>query len=162
VGNVVEGVFEGRPFSVDQSIGTFYPDTIPLINSIVATPDGGILVGGRFSHFRDELHVSLVKLIPDSTVSTQERTFDHSLMIWPNPTKDSFRITIKEGNGSLSPQTTIVLRDLMGRVVHQQTSQNNAGGEQVNVSSLAKGVYLCSLEREGKVLGVEKVVIAGF
>jgi hypothetical protein len=159
VGNVVEGVFEGRPFYTDETIGTFYPDTISIIYAIEPTPDGGLLVGGRFSHFRGEPHASLVKLIPDSTVSTQERTFEHNLKIWPNPAKDSFRIRIKEGNGSLSAQTTIVLRDLMGRVVYQQIARSLANGEEVNVAALAPGVYLCSLEGEGKVLGVEKLVV---
>ncbi|MDR1561668.1 MAG: T9SS type A sorting domain-containing protein [Dysgonamonadaceae bacterium] len=71
--------------------------------------------------------------------------FVSSTNVYPNPVTESFRI-----NGITAP-TKVIITDLSGRIVLQQTVE---GGEYVAAGNLPKGVYI--VRAGGKTLKVVK------
>ncbi|MDR1562755.1 MAG: leucine-rich repeat protein, partial [Dysgonamonadaceae bacterium] len=74
-----------------------------------------------------------------------QQTSDNGISIYPNPVTESFRI-----NGITAP-TEVIITDLSGRIVLQQTTE---GGEYVAAGNLPNGVYLVRVN--GKTLKVVK------
>lgn len=85
-------------------------------------------------------------------VSTPDIAGEISMLVFPNPSKGSFRITLHEVNDNMHLRIT----DLLGQVVHS---------EEVNTPSidieqpLAKGMYMLEIIKEGKRAGRAKIII---
>jgi hypothetical protein len=151
--------FEGEAFETDleahPQLSPFGSD--PHVMAAAKTPDGGLLIGGRFTHYQDQPYLNLIKLIPDSTVGTTERDFPVKMKIYPNPATD--RVTIQQDTErSRSDQIeSIRITDLSGRMV--ASFPWNGDNASYDVSHLAKGVYVVQIMDSDTVIGLEKLVI---
>lgn len=72
-----------------------------------------------------------------------------SLSVWPNPS--SGKITFAAAGLDSHSETFVKITDLMGREILQMTYSNHAFlKEQVDLSTLEKGMYFISLENQGR------------
>jgi hypothetical protein len=165
-GNLLD-TFDDGPFRVDLEA---HPQLVsfgevPELFDIEKTLDGGLLIGGRFTHYQDQPYLNLIKLIPDSTVGTTERDFPVKMKIYPNPATD--RVTIQVGTSALRLRSatpplsdqieSIRITDLSGRAVASYPW--NGDNTSYDVSHLAKGVYVVQIMDSDTVIGLEKLVV---
>jgi len=152
VGNVLDD-FEDQPFFHDEELHSWLLGDEVRIRDAEFTQDGGILFGGIFSGYNSTYSLNLIKVIP-STVGTVDRNFPLRLQVYPNPTEERFSVSVD--NPLNKPVTTLELIDLSGRTVRSVPWRS---GTEIDVSSLAKGIYLVKLIGPDGVSGVEKVVV---
>jgi len=100
--------------------------------------DNKIIFGGNFNSYNGVTKYSLVRLL-NGTLSTQRIETD-KLSIFPNPVKEILRISsIKNFNYEIY--------DLLGKQILCKRNSEN----EINVSSLAKGMYILKIEKEGEI-----------
>ncbi|MGB6036840.1 MAG: T9SS type A sorting domain-containing protein [Cryomorphaceae bacterium] len=153
-GNLLD-TFDDGPFRVDLeahpqlvSFGEF-----PELFDIEKTLDGGLLIGGRFTHYQDQPYLNLIKLIPDSTVGISDRDFRVQMKVYPNPAKDQVQVELFNPNGIAVE--SIHITDLMGRTVANYPWEDGP----IDLVSLASGIYLLQVLGADEVLGIERLVI---
>jgi hypothetical protein len=79
------------------------------------------------------------------------------LRLYPNPTNGGVHISYSlPGNTSTA---YMVVRDVQGRMVQQFQVRGAQGQHTWDVQGLAPGVYMVELRREGRVEGIERLVI---
>jgi predicted extracellular nuclease len=132
----------------DTIDGEMMVDPIQTSDTMTMDAVEGILFYG-FSNFRvlprnnDDfvgINVNLDSTaLPKSTVGIAEAS-GSMLRSYPNPTED---VLVLDG-----PAGAWVLRDLQGRAVMQ--GRRNAGSSQIDLSALAAGTYLLTLDAEGR------------
>lgn len=157
-GNVLDE-FVDRPFYKDTLYFTQSDrDTVPGIEAMIQTPDGGLLIGGEFTKFRGEEHINLIKLIPDSTTGLVETPpFPLELRVFPNPATSEVRVSYSNPRQIQLQNPQVEIRDLLGRKVH---SERLDGTEQlIPLNRLQSGVYFVLVMDGGKVMGREKLVL---
>jgi hypothetical protein len=76
------------------------------------------------------------------------------IVVFPNPATDFIRVTTK--NDNITEPVWVTITDLNGRVLIR--TQNT--GEQIDISSLAAGVYIVSYSVKGKHLGHSRLIKA--
>jgi hypothetical protein len=158
---ILQSSFNDFPFSVDgesQPQLANFGDT-PQILVGERTPDGGIMLGGMFTHFHDQPFLNLIKLIPSGFVSTDDKEHRMELRVFPNPASGSIRVAVQPSLEASADRhfgnTVVNIVDLSGRIVASYPWRNK---EQYDISSLSKGIYLVELRGDDGILGVEKVV----
>ena len=107
------------------------------------------------NQYGQDTHCKLVTV--DKSTSTLYLLPDNAVIISPNPVKDYLQIQIdsRYANKVLG----IEIRDIYGREAYS-TLRNDIFGEQVDVSSMAPGTYVCVLRnQEGVVIWREKFVL---
>jgi hypothetical protein len=150
--------FDDFPFLLDEEsqpqLALFSDE--PQFFDAVKTPDGGLLIGGRFTHYQGQPYLNLIKLIPDP-LSTADRDFPVQMKIYPNPAND--RVTIQQDTErSRSDQIeSIRITDLSGRAVASYPW--NGDNTSYDVSDLASGLYLLQVIGQEGILGMERLVI---
>lgn len=90
-----------------------------------------------------------------STLATSEYNKDFQVTLFPNPAQDI--LTINKGTITDADYTFSVI-DVDGKTVLKQNFQNTSLLQQINVSHLAKGVYLAILETDSARV-TKKIVI---
>lgn len=155
LGNLLD-TFDDLPFTLDEESQPQlapFPDQ-PQLFDAVHTPDGGLLIGGRFTHYQGEPYLNLIKLIPDSTVGITNHDFPIKTKIYPNPARDQVRVELS--NPRQLQVQAVVISDLSGRTVSTFPWQNNV----LNVSGLASGMYMLQVVgATNSILGVQRLVI---
>jgi hypothetical protein len=93
-----------------------------------------------------------------NTLSNDEVVQTNELRVYPNPVKS--RISIQVPSQYQNKQLTFVLIDAQGRVLSQQTTQNNTQNivQYNGLQNLSKGIYFLKIQTEGEILSVEKLV----
>jgi hypothetical protein len=76
-----------------------------------------------------------------------------SLKIAPNPANDLVNIS------STQEFVSIGIRDIIGKLVYTSTMNNHVLQTQLNISSLAKGLYLIEVDYGNGVIGAQKLVV---
>jgi hypothetical protein len=74
----------------------------------------------------------------------------------PNPSIGSINIVLKEGQSSAFP-ATFTLHDMLGRQVVSVKMQY--GIEEIDVLSIAVGLYVWNLSNNGQIYGQGKLVV---
>jgi alpha-tubulin suppressor-like RCC1 family protein len=77
------------------------------------------------------------------------------LSLWPNPAQGHLSLTWR---GREQPDRT-VLTDILGRNALDFPIDNDRNYQELNVSQLASGLYICTLQRQGRVLGTTRVIV---
>ena len=155
-GNLLD-TFDDFPFLLDEESQpqlAVFPDD-PELFDVHRTPDGGLLIGGRFTHYQGQPYLNLIKLIPDSTVGTMNRDFPVKTKIYPNPATDQIRVQLT--NPKNLDIASIRITDLSGRMVVSFPWRGYS--ESFDVSALANGLYLVQVMQDGKPVGSEKLVV---
>lgn len=93
-----------------------------------------------------------------NTLSNDEVTQTNELRVYPNPVKS--RLSIQVPSQYQNKQLTFVLIDAQGRVLSQQTTQNNTQNivQYNGLQNLSKGIYFLKIQTESEILSVEKLV----
>ena len=105
--------------------------------------DGGVIFGNS--------------LVPTETLnmcnltSLDENTSYNSVSIYPNPGNGYFSVNVK------MPGYTAVVYNTMGEQVY--ITSLNTGRNEMNLTGISAGVYLCRLQKGSKILATEKLVI---
>lgn len=76
--------------------------------------------------------------------------------VYPNPVSN--QLTVDYSAKNLSEKGTLVIQDVLGKTVHQQILDAATPSVNVNVSGLNAGIYLLSIQAEGKKNYVKKIV----
>ncbi len=97
---------------------------------------------------------SLIVTGSDLNLNTPDLEYDN-VKIWPNPAKDKLNINF----GNLVNDAIVKLYDIQGRIVYNQVFKNvyNSSAN-INVESLANGVYTLTINSGNQVLN-KKIVI---
>jgi hypothetical protein len=85
------------------------------------------------------------EVLPYTDVATETLPKESSICIYPNPVTESFRI------GGLNLPAQVIISDMSGRTVWQQTVESN---ESVPAGNLSRGIYLVRVN--GKILKIIK------
>jgi hypothetical protein len=81
------------------------------------------------------------------------------LRVFPNPVSGILKIDLTLNEYNHQGRVAIVLYDVLGKQVRRQVVGDFGSIVEMDVSGLAEGVYVCGLEIEGRVVGVERVVV---
>jgi hypothetical protein len=105
------------------------------------------------------ISIDNVRISNSFPVSINETTTSDSFQLFPNPTNGEF---ILRGNGFSTSELDISLLDVNGRIIESRVVNptSNSINERFDLSNQANGVYLISIQSEGKV-EVKKVVLSG-
>ncbi len=76
----------------------------------------------------------------------------------PNPTSSVFAINYKLGS-TTSVGAKMVVYNMLGDRVKEQSIEENDGTIRMDVSTFNQGIYICSLESEGKTLVTRRLVV---
>jgi len=95
----------------------------------------------------------VVRLASQATVENTQL----DAQLFPNPTSGEFSLVF---NGNENEHYTVILRDYTGRLVTEKSGVTAQGKNQLDfdLSSVAKGIYIISLER-GSESGILRVVV---
>lgn len=93
--------------------------------------------------------------IASTTLNNEDYNNDFQVSFFPNPVKDTLNIN----KGLITSENyTFSIVDIQGKTVLTRNFENSNLLEQINVSQLAKGVYLAVLETKGQKIS-KKIVI---
>ena len=128
----------------------------PRVNIAIRTPDGGLLVGGMFTHFDGVPHYNLVKLKKVPVYTNVEEATTNPLQVFPNPanTQVTFRCE------SCQLRSTLRIFDVNGRVTQSFTLGENYEGQVLWDTREAKpGMYFYQLWQNENQVHSGKVVV---
>ncbi|HTL81319.1 MAG TPA: T9SS type A sorting domain-containing protein [Bacteroidia bacterium] len=74
--------------------------------------------------------------------------------LYPNPAKES--VTIVLPASSAGKNSDLLLTDATGRIITQKTFSEQT--TTIDLSSVASGIYFCTLRSDGKIIGVQKLI----
>jgi len=78
----------------------------------------------------------------------------HNFSLFPNPAQDYLNIDYQDKNGET---LHLVIYDMHGRIVYNETINTGAEVLRVNISNLQKGMYLCRLYNENSSI-IKKII----
>ena len=113
---------------------------------IVMQPDNKIWVGGSFFNYRGVSSFSVIRLVGDEFLSTEDiDAASNNILVYPNPVKDVlyFKNTFK----------TIAITDLSGKLLAKLENTN-----QVNFSNYPEGLYFVTVALENGASQTKKIV----
>jgi hypothetical protein len=87
----------------------------------------------------------------------EQATKYQPLSLIPNPAKD--RVTIHYSFREEGEMATLMIYDLHGRLVEQLTLAGKSGSTELEVASLERGIYYCTIERAGSEYPTTKLVL---
>lgn len=120
--------------STSFDIGTGFDDDL---TKILVQSDGKILVGGYFDTYNGITKRSILRLIGDNNLSTNDNEIN-KVTIYPNPVVD--RINISKAINTDNVKFEIY--NLLG----QNLLNGNVDNSSINVTSLTKGVYILKIK----------------
>jgi hypothetical protein len=88
-----------------------------------------------------KINVVAPELISGLTSSTADEQLSWNII--PNPNAGEFSVNL---NNSVSENVRVVICDLTGRVVHDQSLETNSSSASVRTNDLPPGMYLVSLQ----------------
>ncbi len=138
-------------FSFDATHGGSYPQG----NNITISGDTlyGMTYQGGFNNYGlifNYVDTSIVSGLNEATVS------EGDINIYPNPNKGQFIIESAAGNHTSS----IDIYNVLGEKVYTSELSNPKGNNQVNISSLAGGVYIYTvITEDGSLVKQGKIVL---
>jgi len=103
------------------------------VTHIVSQPDGKLLMSGLYTSFNGAESMRLSRLV-DNTLGMTELDHNKSFYVYPNPVSSILNLELRDATNI----DVVEIYDLSGKSVLKQEVIFN----QLNVDSLAKGVYL--------------------
>jgi hypothetical protein len=91
---------------------------------------------------------------PNCVLALQDFENDSIMKMYPNPTNGAINIQISQYVG----KATIQVSDLTGRIIYSLKDIDFEGNKALDLSSLAKGIYIVSIKGDG-LNYVEKVIV---
>lgn len=91
----------------------------------------------------------------DGTSSVADLQSNDGFQVYPNPTNGSFTI---ETTGSNIAKGEIVVTDLLGRIVFQNSMTSNSQKQNISIN-VTSGMYLVKLINDGQIINTKKIII---
>jgi len=95
----------------------------------------------------------LVGLELETTLTTRKNSFDNNIKLFPNPAMETITLI----NSTQSDLSQATIRDMTGKIVQVIDLSDMHIRKQLNISQLAAGVYLVSIESQHNLL-VKRIV----
>lgn len=102
--------------------------------TIKVKDDGGVAAGGI-----DETQISFTVTVKEFTALNEVRKA--VLSVYPNPTNDFININLDNETAD-----QVIITDLSGRIVQQQSVSNQTNNFKLSVSHLSKGIYFVTVK----------------
>jgi Secretion system C-terminal sorting domain len=93
------------------------------------------------------------------TANNEIETPIQKLRVFPNPASSILKVDLTLNEYNHQGKVVVVLHDMLGRRVMRQVVSDFGSIVEMDVSTLTEGVYVCGLEIEGRIVGVERVVV---
>jgi len=90
--------------------------------------------------------------------SISEQTLNTSIFAYPNPVESNV-LNISYSKNIQNFDSKITVKNIVGVTLIERKIQQKNGNVSFDVSSLANGIYLYSIERNGKVLVTKKLIV---
>ena len=126
--------------NLNFDIGSGFDDSV---TSVSIQEDGRIWAGGNFTTYNGILSNYVLRLKGNSVLSTNDFIKD-KITLYPNPTQNILNFSLPETNTA----TAYEIYNLLG----EKLSNGNLNSNSINVSALAKGVFMVKLITENGVL----------
>ena len=128
-------------------------DSIPRNSNNCGTEDATLILKDASGNVVYSANVSL-KTFATSVSSLQAKSL---VKLFPNPVSDVLNISY---SGTLLNELQIEILDITGKSVSNRMIYQVEPGQTVslNVTTLPKGIYLCKMVSEKKVIGTEKFI----
>jgi len=128
-------------------------DSIPRNSTNCGTEDATLILKDASGNVVYSANVSL-KTLATSVSSLQAKAL---VKLFPNPVRDVLNIS---WSGTLLIEMQIEILDITGKSLSNQKIYQVEPGQTVslNVTTLPKGIYLCKMVSEKKVIGTEKFI----
>jgi Secretion system C-terminal sorting domain len=81
------------------------------------------------------------------------------LKVFPNPVSNILKIDLSLSDYNHLGKVLITLTDILARQVFKKIVSDFSSIVEIDVSRLTEGVYICNLEIEGQIVGVQRVVV---
>ena len=137
------GLFYSEDAGASWVLNTEIPYT-QITDLKLRESDGRLFV---FTYGRGAWALTVNSELLTSIASKEQMNFD--LKIYPNPTKDLLNVFSNDVKGG-----SVIIYDVKGDVVLRKDSLG-----EINVGSLQAGVYILHAQKNGTLVGVEKIVI---
>jgi len=133
-------------YKFNQGNGAANNSTITTLSDSSGNGNTGVLNGfalnGSSSNWLDGSSITTGSNC--STLSLDAFTTELDFSIYPNPTKNTVSIDLKDNN-----KAEITIYDLNGRVIKSQIIKSK---EKINMSELANGIYLIKIITNGEII----------
>lgn len=124
-----------------------------LIHSV--DNDGFIITGKTFTTTEEYYLLKLDKTGTLMGIPSYDNRVQ-LLNLFPNPAND--KIFVDNENYNFH-NCKLIIQDLPGKIVMEETLNNNAATAEIHISTLTPGIYFCSLVSDSKIIATEKFVI---
>ena len=131
---MIWNVFARRGLGVNASSGT---------NAVGSNSSTDTTLANYIAGIKDQVNDFSV---PAECVnlSNEENEFNNKARVYPVPATEEIMVTVP----SFANKVTVVISDLNGRVVFDNTMTDFNGSTKISIANLAKGVYMLSLKGE--------------
>jgi hypothetical protein len=114
-----------------------------IYHVVLTASDNGIPAGETSMPF-------VFRVSYDSNASLSEENID-LLSLFPNPTSGKISLILAQQEGNFQ----INIQDISGKLLLQRSIQNQ---DEVDLTPYSEGIYLVGIVKEGKLLGVKKIL----
>ena len=162
---VMELDLEGKPQCIVQGLGTQAEDMMPkvtIINdhlyTLLTFRDSTVFNGISINSLGTIDAVLWKTCLPCDTLTsiTETTTTAPALQLYPNPVATQTQLTYHTAHGG---QPTLLLTDMLGRVLKTVQLPSNEGTYALDASTLGAGVYFCTLLNGTEVLATQKLSV---
>ena len=129
-------------------------DSIPLNSVNCGTEDATLILKDASGNILYTENVSMKTMV---TGLKPKPAISSPLKVFPNPVSDVLNL---QYSGNTLNRMQVEILDITGKRISVQKLYNIESGQNIslNVSTLKKGIYLCKLISEGKIIAIEKFI----
>ncbi|HRH39307.1 MAG TPA: T9SS type A sorting domain-containing protein [Flavobacteriales bacterium] len=154
-GNLLPSPFQGAACGQYLEFDGFF--LVGGIDGFLEADDGYIYIWGAYKGYNDgtvnDTTQRFISRLYGLNVGVQERAAAPHMRVYPNPTNSTTTVQLEH----LPPQAELLVRDALGRAVHEQTVRSTQ--TQVALHNCTAGLYLLELWSAGARLASERLVV---
>ncbi|MFT7615027.1 MAG: hypothetical protein ACI9J3_004015, partial [Parvicellaceae bacterium] len=104
---------------------------------------------------RDEMMLRIINFFRATTSTTVKDNDDFRITIYPNPFATQTTVMFS-GKSEIE---SILITDVLGKIVKQHQVGTNIGAIQIDLSANPSGIYFCKIVSNGSVVASEKIIL---
>jgi len=128
------------------------------INDLIVADDGGFVGVGYCMPVNSNMTSWIFKTDENGVIGWEASIpiNANKIKVWPNPAYDYINIEFKSPiKGALD----LTFYNSVGKMVKHYLLSKNQAQNRINISDLESGIYFCEITKNGKFIGVQKLVI---
>ncbi len=131
----------------------YFGPPLIYVSDMLETPDGSILIGGRFSGFNGQVSLNLVKIKRDTETGTWQVDVPKGASVYPNPAWSEVQVSVQGGRQLKS----IAVHDLTGRLIYTQAATGTQAS--MNTNAWGAGTYVLRITYQNGDAESKRVVV---